>query len=169
MTPGRAWKPCTGTRGGKKGLFQTTHTTHRTNFKPSEPDFLWRGHPLRTAGRGALGGTPLARARRPRHARTRAAVGTRARMHATGGTRTGATAGTHPWRRARGRKDARTVPLGARNGVVPVGLKRPPGWSAGETHSRCGGARIPFPARIPAVGDGFGAIPGIFSCFFIVN
>ena len=45
MTPDRAWKPCTGTRGGKKGLFQTTHTTHHTNFKPSEPDFLWRGHP----------------------------------------------------------------------------------------------------------------------------
>jgi len=123
MTPDRAWKPCTGTRGGKKGLFQTTHTTHHANFKPSEPDFLWRGHPLRTAGRGGAWGYPPSRAHAGPGTRARAQLSERAhawraRMHTH--THTHAPEHTHAWRRARDREDARTVPLGARKGPVPV-------------------------------------------------
>jgi hypothetical protein len=40
---------------------------------------------------------------------------------------------------------------GAPGGSPPVGLKRPPGWSAGETHGRCDGAR-PAPALLPRPG-----------------
>ena len=103
MTPGRAWKPCTGTRGGKKGLFRTTRTTHHTNFKPSEPDFLWRGHPLRTAPPGGAWGHP------PR-ARTQA----QARAHARS-CRNARLARTHArdWRNAHGR-DCRNAPVEAR-------------------------------------------------------
>lgn len=245
MTPDRAWKPCTGTRGGKKGLFQTTRTTHHTNFKPSEPDFLWRGHPLRTAGRGGAWGHPprartqaqaRAHARSCRNARTHARDWRNARPRSISaateppappepppGAPTGSPQRPGSPPAGNGAPGARTGPVGAPGSPARArtgnGAPEPHGAPGGSPRSpraaryrepregapgrpktshglKCGGnARSvrrgahpcvdvhPLPRgasppplggtvryrRIPAVWDGFGAIPGIFSCFFTVK